>query len=60
VKDLHGELPFPEATAINEILVSGESSSSRSAGKILLMAFVRRRASTISLVEAVHAVELGS
>ncbi len=38
VKDLHGELPFPEATAINEILVSGESTS-RSAGKVLLIAF---------------------
>ena len=25
VKDLHGELPFPEATAINEVLVTGES-----------------------------------
>ncbi|MBT7310384.1 oligopeptide transporter, OPT family [bacterium] len=38
VKDLHGDLPFPEATAINEILVSGESSS-ESSGKILLSAF---------------------
>ena len=38
VKDLHGELPFPEATAINEILVSGESAG-RGAGKILLLAF---------------------
>ena len=38
VKDLHGDLPFPEATAINEILVSGESTS-RSAGKVLLIAF---------------------
>ena len=38
VKDLHGDLPFPEATAINEILVSGESTSA-SAGKVLLMAF---------------------
>jgi putative OPT family oligopeptide transporter len=38
VKDLHGELPFPEATAINEILVSGESTS-KSAGKVLLTAF---------------------
>ena len=27
VKELHGDLPFPEATAINEILVSGESTS---------------------------------
>ncbi len=38
VKDLHGDLPFPEATAINEILVSGESTS-KSSGKVLLMAF---------------------
>jgi putative OPT family oligopeptide transporter len=38
VKELHGDLPFPEATAINEILVSGESTS-KSAGKVLLMAF---------------------
>ena len=38
VKDLHGELPFPEATAINEILVTGESASG-SAGKILLISF---------------------
>ncbi len=38
VKDLHGELPFPEATAINEILVTGESSAG-GAGKILLIAF---------------------
>ncbi|HON25099.1 MAG TPA: oligopeptide transporter, OPT family [Myxococcota bacterium] len=38
VADRHGELPFPEATAINEILVSGESSGG-SAGKILLTSF---------------------
>lgn len=38
VRDLHGELPFPEATAINEILVSGESAGG-GAGKILLIAF---------------------
>jgi putative OPT family oligopeptide transporter len=38
VKDLHGDLPFPEATAINEILVSGESTS-KSAGMVLLTAF---------------------
>jgi putative OPT family oligopeptide transporter len=35
VRDLHGELPFPEATAVNEILVSGEGTG-KSAGKILL------------------------
>ncbi|HOX25624.1 MAG TPA: oligopeptide transporter, OPT family [Candidatus Krumholzibacteria bacterium] len=39
VKDLHGKLPFPEATAINNILVTGESSGG-GAGKILIMAFV--------------------
>jgi len=38
VKDRHGELPFPEATAATEILVSGESSGSGS-GKILLASF---------------------
>ena len=38
VKEQHGELPFPEATAINEILVTGESTAG-GAGKILLMAF---------------------
>jgi len=38
VKDLHGELPFPEATAINEVLVTGEATS-KSAGKVLLAAF---------------------
>lgn len=36
VKDLHGELPFPEATAVNEILVSGEKAG-KGAGRILLM-----------------------
>jgi len=38
VKELHGELPFPEATAVNEILVSGESSGP-TAGKVLIIAF---------------------
>jgi putative OPT family oligopeptide transporter len=38
VKDLHGELPFPEATAINNILVTGERSAG-GAGRILLIAF---------------------
>ena len=27
VKEMHGKLPFPEATAINEILVTGASGS---------------------------------
>jgi len=53
VKDLHGELPFPEATAINEILVSGESTSG-SAGKVLLAAF-GLGAIYDFVVEAVHA-----
>ncbi|MBN2430900.1 MAG: oligopeptide transporter, OPT family [Acidobacteria bacterium] len=38
VKDLHGELPFPEGTAINEILVSGESTAA-TAFKVLIIAF---------------------
>lgn len=38
VADRHGELPFPEATATTEILVSGESSGG-GAGKILVAAF---------------------
>ena len=53
VKDLHGDLPFPEATAINEILVSGESTSA-SAGKVLLAAFGLGAAYDF-LVEAVRA-----
>jgi len=36
VKDQHGELPFPEATATNEILCSGEKAGS-GAGKVLLL-----------------------
>ncbi len=36
VRDLHGELPFPEATAVNEILISGENAG-KGAGKILLL-----------------------
>ena len=52
VRDLHGELPFPEATAINEILVTGESASP-GAGKILLMAFALG-AMYDFMVEAVH------
>lgn len=52
VKDLHGELPFPEATAINNILVTGESSAG-GAGKILVMAFVVGALFDFS-VEALH------
>ena len=39
VQELHGELPFPEATAINEILCSGESAGA-TAGKVLIIAFL--------------------
>lgn len=39
VRDLHGDLPFPEATAVNEILCSGESSGP-SAGKVLIVSFL--------------------
>lgn len=53
VKELHGDLPFPEATAINEILVSGESTS-RSAGTVLLTAFGIGAVYDF-LIEAVHA-----
>ncbi len=52
VKDLHGELPFPEATAINNILVTGESSAG-GAGKILLMAFAIGALFDFS-IEALH------
>ncbi len=38
VKEEHGKLPFPEATAINQILVSGEETTG-SGGKVLLTAF---------------------
>ncbi|NOZ85407.1 MAG: oligopeptide transporter, OPT family [Deltaproteobacteria bacterium] len=53
VKELHGELPFPEATAINEVLVTGEATSG-SAGKVLLMAF-GLGAIYDFIVEAIHA-----
>jgi len=52
VKDLHGELPFPEATAINNILVTGESSAG-GAGKILLIAFAVGALFDFS-IEALH------
>jgi putative OPT family oligopeptide transporter len=38
VRDLHGDLPFPEATAIANVLASGEKSKGAS-GKVLLYAF---------------------
>ena len=52
VKDLHGELPFPEATAINEILVAGESAGG-GAGKILLLSFALGALFDFS-IEALH------
>lgn len=52
VRDLHGELPFPEATAINNILVTGESSAG-GAGKILIIAFAVGALFDFS-VEALH------
>jgi len=52
VKDLHGELPFPEATAINNILVTGESSAG-GAGKILLISFAVGALFDFS-IEALH------
>lgn len=53
VKDLHGDLPFPEATAVNEILVSGESTST-SAGKVLIASFGLGAAFDF-LADAIHA-----
>ncbi|HSN55634.1 MAG TPA: oligopeptide transporter, OPT family [Candidatus Sulfomarinibacteraceae bacterium] len=52
VKELHGELPFPEATAINNILVTGESSAG-GAGKILLVSFAIGALFDFS-IEALH------
>ena len=52
VRELHGELPFPEATAINNILVTGESTAG-GAGKILLIAFAVGALFDFS-IEALH------
>lgn len=52
VKEQHGELPFPEATATTEILASGESTGT-SAGKVLLGSFALGGLFDF-LVEAVH------
>lgn len=52
VRDRHGELPFPEATATTEILVSGESTGG--GGKVLLASFCLGGLYDF-LVEAVHA-----
>ena len=38
VKDMHGEFPFPEATATTEVLVAGEAGGSQA--KILLKALI--------------------
>jgi len=53
VQELHGELPFPEATAVNEILCSGESAGA-GAGKILLLSICLGLAFDF-MIEAVHA-----
>jgi putative OPT family oligopeptide transporter len=52
VQELHGELPYPEATAINNILITGESSAG-GAGKILLISFMLGAAFDFS-IEALH------
>jgi len=52
VKELHGELPYPEATAINNILITGESSAG-GAGKILLISFMLGALFDFS-IEALH------
>ena len=52
VHELHGELPFPEATAINNILITGESSAG-GAGKILLISFALGALFDFS-IEALH------
>jgi putative OPT family oligopeptide transporter len=52
VADQHGELPFPEATATTEILVSGESTGT-SAGKVLIASFALGGLFDF-LVEATH------
>ena len=52
VRDLHGDLPFPEATAINEVIVTGESGAG-GAGKILILAFLLGGAFDL-LIEGVH------
>lgn len=66
VADQHGELPFPEATATNEILVSGEPAKAQegqkaddkpkgnTAGKVLIISFLMGGIYDF-LVEAVHA-----
>ena len=41
VREMHGKFPFPEATAITEVLVTGEKGGSQA--KLLLQATVDRR-----------------
>ena len=53
VSERHGELPFPEAVATTEILVTGEATG-KTAGRVLLMAFGMGAVYDF-LVEAVHA-----
>lgn len=52
VRDLHGELPFPEATAVNEILCSGESAG-KGAGKIMMLS-IALGAAYDSMIEIFH------
>ncbi len=37
VKDMHGKYPFPEATATTQVLISGETSSSKEGGQAKLL-----------------------
>ncbi len=53
VSERHGDLPFPEATATTEILVTGEETG-KTAGRVLLIAFGLGGIYDF-LVEAVHA-----
>ena len=41
VREMHGQFPFPEATAITEVLVTGEKGGSQA--KLLLQATLHRR-----------------
>ncbi len=52
VKEQHGEYPFPEATAINEVLITGESTAG-GAGKVLLISFALGALYDF-MVEALH------
>lgn len=52
VRELHGQLPFPEGKAITEVIVAGDSSASE-AGKILILSFLVG-AGFDFLIEAIH------